>query len=113
MSRNPNAAPDDGRAIAIFRSLADVPSGFGPTVAAVGNFDGVHLGHREILAAVVDEARQQLLEWDRRQAEIVEMRYFGGLTEDEVAAVLGISSRTVKRDWGMARDWLAIRLAGT
>jgi RNA polymerase sigma factor (TIGR02999 family) len=62
---------------------------------------------------VVDETLQQLLEWDPRQAEIVEMRYFGGLTEDEVAAVLGISSRTVKRDWGMARDWLATRLAGT
>ncbi len=58
MSRNPNAAPNLGRAIAIFRSLAEVPPGFGPTVAAVGNFDGVHLGHREILAAVVDEARQ-------------------------------------------------------
>jgi len=58
MSGNPNAAPDNGRAIAIFRSLAEVPSGFGPTVAAVGNFDGVHLGHREILAAVADEAHE-------------------------------------------------------
>ena len=44
-------------AIRVFRSLAEVPAGFGPTVAAVGNFDGVHRGHREILAAVADEAR--------------------------------------------------------
>ena len=41
----------------VFRSLAEVPAGFGPTVAAVGNFDGVHRGHREIFAAVADEAR--------------------------------------------------------
>jgi riboflavin kinase/FMN adenylyltransferase len=44
-------------AIPVFRSLAEVPAGFGPTVAAIGNFDGVHLGHRENLAAVVKEAR--------------------------------------------------------
>jgi riboflavin kinase/FMN adenylyltransferase len=44
-------------AIPVFRSLAEVPAGFGPTAAAIGNFDGVHLGHRENLAAVVREAR--------------------------------------------------------
>jgi riboflavin kinase/FMN adenylyltransferase len=44
-------------AFAVFRSLGEIPTGFGPTVAAVGNFDGVHLGHREILAAVAAEAR--------------------------------------------------------
>ena len=44
-------------AIPVFRSPAEVPAGFGPTVAAIGNFDGVHLGHRENLTAVVDEAR--------------------------------------------------------
>jgi riboflavin kinase/FMN adenylyltransferase len=44
-------------AIPIFRSLAEIPSGFGPTMAAIGNFDGVHLGHRENLAAAVREAR--------------------------------------------------------
>ena len=41
----------------MFRSLAEIPAGFGPSVAAVGNFDGVHLGHREILASVRAEAR--------------------------------------------------------
>jgi riboflavin kinase/FMN adenylyltransferase len=41
----------------VYRSLAEIPAGFGPTVAAVGNFDGVHCGHREILAGVRAEAR--------------------------------------------------------
>jgi riboflavin kinase/FMN adenylyltransferase len=44
-------------AIPVYRSIAEIPSGFGPTVVAIGNFDGVHLGHREILSAVVREAR--------------------------------------------------------
>ena len=44
-------------AMQVFRSLAEIPAGFGPTVAAVGNFDGVHRGHREILAGVTVEAR--------------------------------------------------------
>jgi len=44
--------------IPVYRSLAEIPAGFGPTVAAIGNFDGVHLGHREILSAVVAEARE-------------------------------------------------------
>jgi riboflavin kinase / FMN adenylyltransferase len=45
------------RMIPIFRSVDEIPSGFGPTVAAIGNFDGVHLGHREILSAVTADAR--------------------------------------------------------
>ncbi len=48
---------DPVRKIFIFRSLAEIPGNFGPTVAAIGNFDGVHLGHREILSGVVAEAR--------------------------------------------------------
>ena len=40
-----------------FKSIAEIPSGFGPSVAAIGNFDGVHLGHRKILDSVVNEAR--------------------------------------------------------
>jgi len=45
------------RAISLFRSAAEIPAGYGPSVAAIGNFDGVHLGHQEILSAVVAEAR--------------------------------------------------------
>ena len=43
--------------MAIYRSVAEIPAGFGPSVAAIGNFDGVHLGHQEILSSVAEEAR--------------------------------------------------------
>jgi riboflavin kinase/FMN adenylyltransferase len=49
---------DPGR-MKIYRSVQEIPPGFGPAVAAIGNFDGVHLGHQEILSAVVAEARMQ------------------------------------------------------
>jgi riboflavin kinase/FMN adenylyltransferase len=45
--------------VAVYRSIEEIPAGFGPSIAAIGNFDGVHCGHREILGAVVDEARQR------------------------------------------------------
>ena len=48
---------NDGNVIPVFHSVAEIPAGFGPSVAAIGNFDGVHLGHQEILSAVVREAR--------------------------------------------------------
>jgi riboflavin kinase/FMN adenylyltransferase len=47
----------EGKVISVYRSLAEIPAGFGPSVAAIGNFDGVHLGHQEILSSVVQEAR--------------------------------------------------------
>jgi len=52
-----------------------------------------------------------LTEFDPQQARIVEMRYFGGLTVEETAEALGISPRTVKREWAMARAWLQAELA--
>ena len=58
----------------------------------------------EILA--VDEALDRLAELDPQQARVVELRYFAGLTVEETAEAVGISPRTVKRDWAMASAWL-------
>jgi RNA polymerase sigma factor (TIGR02999 family) len=62
------------------------------------------------LVLVIDQCLQKLAEMDLRQAQVVEMRFFGGLTEREIAIVLGVSTRTVKRDWIMARAWLHAEL---
>ncbi len=59
---------------------------------------------RQLLA--LDEALTRLAERDTRQAEVVELRYFVGLTIPEAAEVLGLSEATVKRDWTAARAWL-------
>jgi RNA polymerase sigma factor (TIGR02999 family) len=58
----------------------------------------------------IDELLEQLAREDPRMAEIVELKFFGGLTNPEIAEALGISDRTVKRDWQVARAWLYSRL---
>jgi len=58
----------------------------------------------------VNDALNELSTLDARQERIVEMRFFGGLTVEETAEVLGISVRTVEREWSMARAWLYTRL---
>ncbi len=55
----------------------------------------------------LDDALQALAKIDEQQSRIVEMRFFGGLTTEEAAEVLGISRSTAKRDWKVARAWLA------
>jgi RNA polymerase sigma-70 factor, ECF subfamily len=54
----------------------------------------------------LDEALEKLARVDTRQSRVVELRFFGGLTVDETATVLGISPKTVKREWSMAKAWL-------
>ncbi len=58
----------------------------------------------EIIA--LDDALNELAKLDDRQAKIVEMKFFAGMTEEETGDVLGISARTVKRDWRIAKAWL-------
>jgi RNA polymerase sigma factor (TIGR02999 family) len=54
----------------------------------------------------LDEALAELATLDERLAKVVELRFFGGLTEEETAVTLGVTSRTVQRDWVKARAWL-------
>lgn len=55
---------------------------------------------------VIDEALTRLEQLDPRQAKVVELRFFGGLSVEETAEVLGVSAPTVKREWAMAKAWL-------
>jgi RNA polymerase sigma factor (TIGR02999 family) len=61
----------------------------------------------------LDQALDELAQLDARQAQIVELRYFGGLGNAEIAGILGISEPTVIRDWRVARVWLFDRLQST
>ena len=65
---------------------------------------------RDLNLAAVDEALEELEIEDPRQAQIVELRFFAGLTADEIASTLKISRATVKRDWVTAKLWLRNRL---
>jgi RNA polymerase sigma factor (TIGR02999 family) len=67
--------------------------------------DGDYAGEQEIVR--VHEAVDALAKVDERMAKVVEMRYFGGLTEIEIAEALGVTDRTVRRDWEQARLFLA------
>ena len=78
----------------------------------------VNLEETAVLAAepdrsmvALDDALTAFSQFASRQAQVVELRYFGGLTEEEIANVLDISPRTVRRDWELARVWLARELA--
>jgi RNA polymerase sigma factor (TIGR02999 family) len=84
-----------------------------------GNFARVNLDEvpdlssgraSELLA--LDDALNRLAEFDARKARVVELRFFGGLSAEETALVLRISSETVLRDWKLARAWLLDALGG-
>lgn len=73
---------------------------------AIGFFERQNLDILEL-----DKALSRLTEFDERQANIVELRFFGGLKNEEVAQVIGISLATVKREWTMAKAWLLRELS--
>jgi RNA polymerase sigma factor (sigma-70 family) len=73
---------------------APAESGLGP--AGVGGVDML----------VLDAALRKLAELDAQKASVVELRFFGGLTAEEIARSLGVSESTVARDWAFARVWL-------
>ncbi len=65
---------------------------------------------RDINLVALDDALNALAALDSQQSQIVELRFFGGLTVEEVAEVLGLSPATVKREWGSAKLWLRRQL---
>lgn len=70
--------------------------------------DAINISAKEksIDLVALDEALNRLAEFDERQARVVELKYFSGMTEEETAEVLDISPATVRRDWNMAKAWL-------
>ncbi|HXM11097.1 MAG TPA: ECF-type sigma factor [Terriglobales bacterium] len=80
-------------------------------------FEKVFLKEAEVVSkgkaadvVALDEALTRLAEFDPEQARLVELRFFGGLTIEEVAGVLGVSRATVKRNWNVVKAWLAREL---
>jgi RNA polymerase sigma factor (TIGR02999 family) len=82
--------------------VSKVPAGFGNAAPGPADID--------VLA--LDEALTRLASFDAELARLVELRYFGGLTVEETAEVLGSSPATVKRHWALARAWLKQALEG-
>lgn len=86
----------------------------GGSVEKVGLSDNIHAAaEREVDLVLLDQALDKLAQIDERQAKIVELRFFGGLSIDETASVLNISPATVKREWVVAKAWLARELGTT
>jgi RNA polymerase sigma-70 factor (ECF subfamily) len=71
--------------------------------------DGISKGKTTDVIAL-DEALTRLAEFDPQQAHLVELRFFGGLSVEESAAVMGVSRTTLKRNWNVAKAWLAREL---
>jgi RNA polymerase sigma factor (TIGR02999 family) len=78
---------------------------------ALDEIADVSSGHENELIAL-DEALERPAELDPRKARIIELRFFGGLSVEETAAVLKVSPDTVMRDWRLARSWLLLELSG-
>jgi RNA polymerase sigma factor (TIGR02999 family) len=87
------------------RSRDAAKRGGGRTRVAVSDTPG-GAQPREIDLIALDQALNRLSALDGEQARIVELRYFGGLTIDETAEVVGVSTATIERDWRSARAWL-------
>ncbi|PYS48154.1 MAG: hypothetical protein DMG13_26130 [Acidobacteria bacterium] len=78
--------------------------GGGAVLVSLSEAGGAPDRSADLLA--LDEALAALEKIDYRKSQLVELRFFGGLTADETAAALGISVRTVHREWDLARAWL-------
>ena len=61
---------------------------------------------REVNLVALDEALDRLAAIDPQQSRVVELRFFSGLSVEETAEVIGVSTRTIKRDWNVAKAWL-------
>ena len=70
------------------------------------------MSERDLDLLALDEALAQLASFDPQQSQVVELRFFGGLSIEETAAVMGLSTATIKREWMLAKAWLHQKLSG-
>src|SRR5689334_14781153 len=94
-ARDRAAAKRAGDRERVSLSLVEVPSG-GPNIDVIA----------------LEDALERLAALDERKAKVVELRFFGGLSTDEVAEVLGVSRATIEREWSFSRAWLFDALGG-
>jgi len=86
--------------------------GSGATLVTVDDLDDLpQPSVDDVDLGVLDDALSRLTALDARQGQIVELRFFGGLSVEETAAVVGVSERTVKREWQLSRAWLRREIA--
>ena len=86
--------------------------GSGATLVTVDDLDDLpQPSADDVDLVVLDDALSRLTALDARQGQIVELRFFGGLSVEETAAVVGVSERTVKREWQLSRAWLRREIA--
>lgn len=79
--------------------------GGGATIVSLDEeIDYIHQKDLDVLS--LDDALNRLEQFDQKQAKIVELRFFGGMTNEEIANVLGVSDSTIKREWRIAKAWL-------
>ena len=83
--------------------------GGGATIVSLEEeIDFIHQRDLDVLA--LDDALKKLEEFDQTQAKIIELKFFGGMTNEEIAEVMGVSESTIKREWRMAKAWLQSRV---
>jgi RNA polymerase sigma factor (TIGR02999 family) len=86
--------------------------GSGATLVSVDDLDDLpRRAPEDVDLVVLDDALSRLTALDSRQGQIVELRFFGGLSVEETAAVVGVSERTIKREWQTSRAWLRREMA--
>jgi len=96
-----------------FRARQADKRGSGVKATTLETFHGVSLEERGSMVLAVHDALERLAQFDPRLGKIVECRFFGGMTEGEIAEALGISKRTVSREWRQAKAWLARELGAS
>lgn len=86
--------------------------GYANRVTLTPGVDAEAIAKSEVDILALDGALNRLADLDVKQAKVVELRFFGGLTIEETAEVVGVSPATVKREWTIARMWLLRELQG-